>query len=156
MSLQEYEEFYTYSVNNHAEELMQEKNLSVEKALDLAKEEFEEMLPNGLATGDNYLMIVEDGTDGRSVGFIWYLIEKTEGVKQVFLCDFLIKEDERRKGYASIALKDIQENAVKFGCKESVLFVSKDNAPAINLYIKNGYTPFKEFEYGTYMKKTIS
>lgn len=61
------------------------------------------------------------------------LFEMTDDVKQVFLSDFIIKEEERRKGYASAALADMEQDARRNGCSESIIYVWKHNLPGINL-----------------------
>lgn len=155
MTLQEYNSFYEYSVNNHANELMREMNISFEDALNKTEAELKEMLPADLDTVDNTLMVIEESTEGRNVGFMWYLYEEIDGIKQVFLSDFVIKKDERRKGYATAALNQMKMNAKEYDCKESVLFVSKDNISAIKLYSSCGYIPFREYGDGIYMKMQI-
>lgn len=87
MTLQEYNSLYEYSVNNHTNELMREMNISFEDALNKTEAELKEMLPTDLYTEDNTLMVIEESTEGRNVGFMWYLYEETDGLKQVFLSD---------------------------------------------------------------------
>jgi hypothetical protein len=65
MTLQEYNSFYEYSVNNHADELMREMNISFEDALNQTETELKEMLPSALDTEDNTLMVIEESTEGR-------------------------------------------------------------------------------------------
>lgn len=155
MTLQEYNSFYEYSVENHANELVREMNISYDDALNQTEAELKEMLPASLDTEDNMLMVIEEPIEGKNVGFMWYLYEETDGIKQVFLCDFVIKKDERRKGYATEALNQMKMNALEYVCEESVLFVSKDNISAIKLYSNCGYIPFREYGDGMYMKMHI-
>lgn len=98
-------------------------------------------------------MVIEDLQDARPVGVIWYLFEWTDGVKQVFLNDFVIKQEERRKGYATAALQEMERDAQANGCTESITYVWKHNPPGIKLYRKCGYTTFREMDDGMYMKK---
>lgn len=107
----------------------------MDEALIQAQREFEEMLPNGLETKDNILRFIVDAAEEKSVGVIWYLFEMTDGVKQVFLSDFIIKEEERRKGYASAALIEMEQDAWRDECVESIIYVWKHNLPGFNLYI---------------------
>lgn len=155
MTLQEYDIFLEYSMSDHAREMVKENNISFEDALMQTKAEVQEMLPAGLDTRDNSLMIIEDLMNGKNVGVMWYLFEETDGVKQVFLSDFVIDENERRKGYATAALEEMNKSALEYGCEESVLFVAKDNDPAIRLYSNYGYKYFREFEDGIFMKKEL-
>lgn len=155
MSEKEFKEFSEYSTNDYAKDLMEESQITLQEALSQAREELLEMLPEGLDTKDNALMIVEDWSDGRAVGIIWYLFEETNEEKQVFLSDFVIKEEERRKGYATAALVEMELDAQRNGCKESVIYVWKHNLPGIKLYTKCGYITFRDLDDGMYMKKEM-
>lgn len=155
MDLREFEAFREYSTNDYAKDLMKNQNISLEDALKQAMTEFLDMLPEGIETKDNSLMMIEDENSKKAVGIIWYLYEFTEGIKQVFLNDLLIYEEERRKGYAMSALSEMVHNAAKAGCKESIIYVWKHNPSGISLYTKCGYVSFRELEDGMYMRKEI-
>lgn len=155
MSLQEFEAFREYSTNDYMKDLMEAQNISAESALNQAQAEFSDMLPEGINTKDNSLMMIEDENNKKTVGIIWYLYENTEGTKQVFLNDFMIYEEERRKGYAMAALSEMARYAVKHGCRQSIIYVWKHNPPGVNLYTKCGYVAFRESDDGMYMRKEI-
>lgn len=155
MTLQEYNVFYDYSSNQHANELMRELNISFDKALHETETELKEMLPDGLDTKNNSLMVIEDTLDSKIVGFMWYLYELTNDIQQVFLCDFVIQKQERQKGYATAALYEMEKIAKSCGCEESVLFVANENVPAQKLYTKCGYIFLKNNGNGMFMKKKL-
>lgn len=155
MSEEEFKIFSEYSINDYVNDLMKSSVITMEEALAEAKRQFAEMLPNGLRTQDNALRIIADAAEEKAVGIIWYLFEMTDGIKQVFLSDFIIKEEERRKGYASAALAEMERDARRNGCAESVIYVWKHNPPGISLYTKCGYVTFRESDDGMYMKKRI-
>ena len=155
MSEEEFKIFYENSINDYVNDLMKSSVITIEEALAEAKREFAEMLPNGLGTKDHALRIIVDAVEEKAVGVIWYLFEMTDDIKQVFLSDFIIKEEERRKGYASAALTEMERDAQRNGCAESIIYVWKHNPPGINLYTKCGYVAFRELEDGMYMKKRI-
>lgn len=155
MSEEEFKLFLENSINDYVDDLIKTSAITVEKALAEAKREFTEMLPNGLGTKDNALRTIVDAAEEKAVGVIWYLFEMTDGIKQVFLSDFIIKEEERRKGYASEALTEMERDARRNGCAESIIYVWKHNLPGINLYTKCGYAAFRELDDGMYMKKRI-
>ena len=155
MSEEEFKLFLENSINDYVDDLIKTSAITVEEALAEAKREFTEMLPNGLGTKDNALRTIVDAAEEKAVGVIWYLFEMTDGIKQVFLSDFIIKEKERRKGYASEALTEMERDARRNGCAESIIYVWKHNLPGINLYTKCGYAAFRESDDGMYMKKRI-
>ena len=156
MSTAEFDVFYELSVESSAKELMEECAMPHDAALKETKEEVARMLPDGLTTKYNYLMtIVEVDTDDIA-GFIWTLHEETTGRKQNFICDFVILEPKRRKGYAVKALRLVEKRAAEAGCQESVLFVSDKNHAAEALYRKCGYQFLRHVDYGKYMLKQLS
>ena len=155
MSEEEFKIFFEYSINDYVNDLIKASAITMDEALAEAKREFAEMLPNGVSTQDNVLRIIVDAAEEKAVGIIWYLFEMTDGIKQVFLSDFIIKEEERRKGYASAALAEMEQDARRNGCAESIIYVWKHNLPGINLYTKCGYVTFRDSDDGMYMKKRI-
>ncbi len=108
MSKEEYKIFCEHSMFDYANDVVKSSNIAMDEALIQAQAEFAETLPDGLDTKDNVLRIIIDAAEGKAVGVIWYLFEMTDGVRQVFLSDFIIKEEERRKGYASAALTEME------------------------------------------------
>lgn len=155
MSKDEFKIFFENSIFDYANDLMKSSNITMDEVRIQAQGEFEEMLPNGLETKDNVLRIIVDVAEQKTVGIIWYLFEMTDDIKQVFLSDFIIKEEERRKGYASAALIEMERDARKNGCVESIIYIWKHNPSGINLYTKCGYVAFRELDDGMYMKKRI-
>lgn len=153
MSKDEFKIFFENSIFDYANDLVKSSNITMDEARIQAQGEFAEMLPNGLETKDNVLRIIVDAAEQKAVGIIWYLFEMTDDVKQVFLSDFIIKEEERRKGYASAALIEMEQHAQRKGCTESIIYVWKHNPSGINLYTKCGYVAFRELDDGMYMKK---
>ena len=155
MTSEEFEMFYSWSVDHHAKELMEECRLTYEAAIMETKAEVAQMLPDGLDTAHNYLMTIENTDDREILGFIWTLHEMTEGKKQSFLCDFVILEAKRRQGYAAAALALMEKDAIATGCQESVLFVADNNLAASTLYKKSGYQVLRKKDYGQFMRKQL-
>lgn len=155
MTPEEFSAFRAESVASYADDLMQTSTLTREEALSKAGEDFRQELPQGQDTPDHFLMTILDSESGCDVGIIWYLQEWTDGVKQVFLSDLLIRENQRNKGYATAALGAMEMNAKRDGCAESVLYVWGHNPAARALYTKAGYLPFRETAEGLYMKKSL-
>lgn len=153
MTQQAYDAFYRWSVEQHTAELMEQKCIPWKEASKEASEELSGMLPDGLQTEHNYLMTIVSGE--KSIGYIWTLHEETDGKKQSFLCDFAIREDKRRKGYGTEALRLMEKQAADAGCVESILFVADRNAEARMLYEKSDYRVLRQAGYGKYMIKEL-
>ena len=155
MSEAEYSQFRKFSVSEYAKDLMNGENLDYDTALEKAEREFSGMLSDGLDTEDHFVMMVKDVQSGKEVGWIWYCYVTDEDDKQVFLCDFLIFEDDRRKGYASAALAEMERRAKTDGCDAAALFVWEHNGPGVALYRKCGYKPGKQDDGGISMRKQL-
>jgi len=154
MTKEEFERFLQWSIEDHAKELMEEFQISHERALKDAQAEVSQMLPDGIHTKNNDLMTIT--ASGKNVGFIWTLYEETNGQKQCFLCDFAIWEPNRRNGYGEAALRLIEEKAAALGSQESVLFVRDGNDAANALYHKCGYRLLRQEGCGKYMIKQLN
>ena len=150
----EFDAFTEYSVRDYADDLMLNQGMDAFSAAAQARREFSEMLPGGVDTDGNALMVVETG--GWPVGAIWYLYEVTDGVRHAFLNDFIIAPAERRKGYASAALAEMEAEAAAQGCAEVRLYVWNGNLPGLNLYAGCGYSAFRRTDDGIYMNKKLN
>ena len=155
MTDEEYLLFRELSISEYAKDLMNGESHDPETALKNAEREFCGMLPLGCDTEDQFVMMIIDAQSGKAVGWIWYSYEMDEDEKQVFLCDFLIYENDRRKGYASATLAEMERRAKADGCKAAALFVWDHNEPGIALYRKCGYTPQEQDDGGVSMKKQL-
>ena len=147
--------FKASSLADYAADLMQSNDLDPEQARNKAEAEFQAMLPDGPATKDHFLMTLQDADTGREVGWIWFLYEDGDAGRQVFLNDFLIFEEDRRKGYAASALHEMERQAKADGCFRSVLYVWEHDVPASALYQKCGYEVLKSGDGGCYMKRVF-
>lgn len=155
MTDEEFESFRRWSVENQTAGLMEENHLSREEAVKAAKAEVAQMLPDGLRTPHHHLMTIEEAPSGERIGYVWTIHEMTDGRKQCFLCDFVIRESKRRRGYASAALRLAERKAAEAGCQESVLFVADSNTAARMLYQKCGYQFLRRQDYGKYLIKQL-
>ena len=155
MTEEEFRAFKKYSVDDYAVDLMKGQGLSHEQALTDAAAEFDRTLPDGLETENCFLMNIKDANENRAgwIEFKYYTNE--EGKKWVFLEDLLIFESERRKGFASAAIDEMNVLAKKDGCSSSVLFVWDHNPGGMRLYEKCEYKPYSREEGGTIMVKEL-
>ena len=156
MTEDEFHAFKKTSVADYAVDLMKGQNISPEQALTEAEEEFDATLPDGLDTENSFMMNIEDAKRNR-VGWIFfkYYVREEDDQYYVFLEDLLIYESERRKGFASAAIHEMNTLARQDGCSSSVLFVWGHNPEGMRLYEKCGYKPYNREEGGTYMVKEL-
>lgn len=154
MTLEEYHTFSHKSIRAEAVERMQAQHMLYQDAMEEAGKAFHGMLPQDLDTPDHRLLSVVEPY-GCRVGFLWYLCEENQGVRQAFLCDFWIDTPYRRKGFGRKAIQAWEKAARADACRECVLFVAKENAPAQGLYVKCGFVRFQALENGYYVKKAV-
>ena len=92
-------------------------------------------------------------THGRI--YFKYYTREDDDQYYVFLEDLLIFESERRRGFASAAIHEMNTLARQDGCSSSVLFVWDHNPEGMSLYEKCGYKPYNREEGGTYMVREL-
>lgn len=139
MTAAEYQPYLDMSVREYAEEKVQAGNWQPEEALERSAKEFQQLLPEGVATRDQYLYTIEDATLGKKVGMIW-LARLMQGTKPVmFIYDFRIDETHRRKGYGEQAMLAAEVQAKALGYDTIALHVFGFNHAARALYEKLGY-----------------
>ena len=156
MTEEEFPVFKKRSISEYAFDLMNGQGMTREEAFKSAEEEFDEALADWPDTPDQFVMKIDDTETGDEVGWMWYAYEDDEDGKQVFLCDFLVYEEQRRRGYASAALAEMERRAKADGLEYAALIVWDHNPPGQALYKKCGYAEKERGEGYSLMKKKIS
>ncbi len=111
-----------------------------EGTLERSHAEFERLLPQGLATPDNYLFEIKATEDGPTVGFIWFAVEARHGIRPAFVYDVEIQEEWRRQGHATRAFETLESFVAALGLTSIGLHVFGNNLGAQALYAKLGYS----------------
>ena len=98
------------------------------------------MLPNGLASPDNYLYAIwsDEAPLDAPVGVLWIAVLRRKPA-QAFIYDFIIFEPYRRRGYGRQALLAVEDKVRALGLDTIGLHVFGHNHGAIALYEKAGY-----------------
>ena len=126
------------SQRNYASEKVKAGNWKAEEAEALSQEAFDKLLPEGRKTaGHEIRSMVNDA--GEKVGHAWFTIEDREQGRVVFIYDIEVYEAHRRRGYARLALAEIDEYARQQGCIGVMLHVFGYNEAARELYRSAGY-----------------
>ena len=108
-----------------------------EGALERSRKVFEDLLPQGVKTENNYLFRIQLTENGEKIGMIWMKHEAPR--RHGFIFDFMLDEIERGKGYGKQAMLALEEIARKMGLATLGLHVFTHNIPALRLYEKLGY-----------------
>ena len=139
MNATEYQPYLDVSIREYAEDKVQSGNWQPEEALERSTQDFQKLLPDGVATKDNYLYDIVDEALGVKVGLIW-LARMMQGTKPImFIYDFRIDEAHRRKGYGEQAMLAAEVQAQALGYDTIALHVFGHNHAARALYEKLGY-----------------
>jgi ribosomal protein S18 acetylase RimI-like enzyme len=132
----EFEEFLERSIPEYAADHVRAGNWTESESLEKSRKEFEELLPQGLKTEDNFLYTLFDG--GQAVGMTW-IKAKTHPSKSGFIYDVFVEEKFRGKGYGKSLMLLLEEKAREMGLKSLELHVFGSNTVARKLYETIGY-----------------
>jgi ribosomal protein S18 acetylase RimI-like enzyme len=133
-----YEAWRIASTHDYALEKVEAGNYPKADAQRLAEAEFEKLLPEGRSTpGHEIRAMVNDA--GAKVGHAWFTIENRDFGRVVFIYDIAVDEAHRRRGYARLALAEIDAYAREHDCQGVMLHVFGSNTPARDLYRSAGY-----------------
>lgn len=110
-----------------------------EGALQRSYDDFDESLPQGLATPDNFVCEIVSKSIGATVGIMWYAVVTKNGLKSVFVYDVEIKPEFRRHGYARAAFSALETLVNALGLSSIGLHVFGTNPGAQALYHSLGF-----------------
>ncbi len=149
MNEETFKSYYQTSLEDYAEQHVIAGNWKEEDACLMAKNQFEELLPNGLHTNEHILFSIYE--EEEKIGILWLHVYTNDGVKQMFIYDIKLDEDQRGNGYGTDTMKALDDYAKSEKVKQIRLHVFAHNKRAISLYKKVGYEVA-----GHYMRKTLS
>ena len=139
MSDTQFNDYIQTLLNNYAQEHVNAGNWSADEAPAKAKAQIGELLPNGVATPDHYIYVVEDTTAQAQVGILWLAVEDRAGRPTAFIYDIEIFESYQRRGYGTQTMAAAEAKAKELGLVEIALHVFGSNERARALYRKVGF-----------------
>ncbi len=139
MNESEFQSYIDRVYQGYADEQVKAGSWPADRALDLAKSEINDLLPEGLATQDQFLYNLIVPGEPSPVGVLWMMIRERNGRKEAFIDDIEIFENFRRRGYAAEALKALDEIVKGKEIHTIRLHVFGYNHAARDLYEKCGY-----------------
>ena len=108
-------------------------------ALRRSEANFDELLPQGLATADHFLYDIFADCSTTPVGIIWLAAVTRDGLRGGYIYDVEIAPAWRRKGHTGRAFALIEDEARARGLRSIGLHVFGHNPGAQALYAKLGY-----------------
>lgn len=138
MTEKEYTSFRKQSLEDYKKDKMRANGYTEEEALQISKDSFLHFLPEGFYSKDNFLLMLEDEKN-NIVGHLWYCIQGAENNRKSYICDILIYEEFRGKGFGKSSMLALEEHVKKKGILHIGLHVFGFNDIAISLYRSLGY-----------------
>ena len=135
-----YQSFLEQAVAGFAGDKVRSGNWPAEGALERSRQVFQQFLPQGLDTPDQHIYTITADENGNGLGYLWYGITGEGEQRLAYLYEFLIYEEQRRRGYGLQALRALEEEVHRAGLERIVLHVFGHNRAAQALYEKAGYT----------------
>ncbi len=135
------EDFRSYldsQINEYAREKVKSGNWAEGEAYDLSRKSFMRLLPDGKDTLGHSIMTITDAGSKTGVGALWVEWKNKEH-NSSYIWDIVIHEKFRRKGYGTLALKQLENMARERGSNGISLHVFGHNKSAISLYDSLGY-----------------
>jgi ribosomal protein S18 acetylase RimI-like enzyme len=126
------------SVAGYAQDNIDAGRWPAEGAVERSRADFDDSLPQGLATPDNYLFEIQDGALGATVG--WFAVVVKHGLRSAFVYDLEVKSEYRRQGHAKRAFEALEARVTTLGLTSIGLHVFGHNPGAQSLYSQLGYT----------------
>ena len=99
------------STAGYAADQVKNGNWDQETALEKARAEYRNLLPDGVQTRDHHLLSIVEETGGK-IGVLWFGVRQDGKRRRGYIYDFIIDEAQRGRGFgkqALAALDDILE-----------------------------------------------
>ncbi|MES2959506.1 MAG: GNAT family N-acetyltransferase [Pseudomonadota bacterium] len=139
MSVEAYASYKQAEVAAFAEENVACGRWAADGAVERSQEEFEALLPQGLATPDNHLFEIRATEAGPAVGFLWFAVEERHGIRGAYVYDVSVKQAFRRQGHARRAFGALEAVVASMGLSRITLQLSGSNPQAQALYGQLGF-----------------
>jgi ribosomal protein S18 acetylase RimI-like enzyme len=140
MAEADYAKFCAAAIPGFAADKVAAGQWRAEESLELARKAYEQLLPDGLATANQYLYCVVGDRD-EVVGTLWFAAKEQAGRRIAYIYEIEIQPEHRRRGHARRALEAAEAEARKLGLDGIGLHVFGHNAGARALYESLGYQP---------------
>lgn len=139
MSEAEYGSFLDDNIIRYAEENVRSGRWQPHEALERSRASFQEFLPNGLQSKDQYIFNIFDNEQDLKIGILWVEVKMDEPQRPAFIFDFVLEEQYRGQGFGKKALLALDEKLKAMHAKSVALHVFGYNINAFELYKKMGY-----------------
>jgi ribosomal protein S18 acetylase RimI-like enzyme len=138
MTPDEFADYLGWVVGDYARELERNGKAIGEAAMVASRASFDGLLPDGVATAGQTLLIAEDPESGRRIGLLWFG-PSTDDASTAWIYDITVDEDRRAQGWGRAIMRAFEAEARARGYASAGLNVYADNTVARRLYASLGY-----------------
>jgi ribosomal protein S18 acetylase RimI-like enzyme len=138
MTPAQFDAFIGASVPAYADDKVAAGQWPPSEALARARAEFDELLPQGLATADNLLYAINDMA-GADVGVLWISLQERAGQRVAYVYDVYVQPERQRQGHASRAFAALEQVVRELSLAGIALHVFGHNSGARALYERLGF-----------------
>lgn len=139
MTEAEFLEYMKTALPAYAREKQRGEGLTEEHANTVARESFAKLLPEGIASKDNFLFTVLESENKSPIGILWFA-QKTDGAKpHAWVYDIELIKEVRGRGYGRLLMELLETEVRKLGLASISLHVFGHNTTAAHLYEKCGF-----------------
>jgi len=139
MNAEEFAGYIERAIPEFAQDKVASGQWSEASSLELSRQGYDELLPKGLATPENFLFTLREVATQAVVGALWYAIQERAGQRIAYVYDVLVEPQYRRMGYAMQAFQMLEAEVRSLGLCGIALHVFGHNEAAQALYAKLGY-----------------
>ena len=139
MRADEFSAFEAESKRGYARDMSENGGVDPEAARAKAERDFARLLPEGLASAGQFLLVIEDER-GAAKGALWFAEEERNGRRCAFLYDIRVDEAFRGQGIGRLAMQLLEREISARGLDSLELNVFGGNTVARSLYRSLGYT----------------
>jgi ribosomal protein S18 acetylase RimI-like enzyme len=140
MTQSEYAAWLKATIPEHAADKVASGQWSEAASLELSKKEYQDLLPQGLETPDNYFFTIAD-PQAAAVGALWFAVKTKFNAPVAYVFDVRVWPERQREGHAFRALLALEDEVRKLGLSGIALHVFGHNKGAQALYAKLGFQP---------------
>ncbi|MGX7148820.1 GNAT family N-acetyltransferase [Enterococcus ureasiticus] len=141
MTVTDYKKYLSFAIKDYAQDKVTAGTWNEDEAIALATKSFNELLPEGKDTKNEYLYSIVDDSTEKKVGFLWVHLNKTLYDSKFFIYDFIVFEDFRNLGYGRQTIACLDKKAKEMNVSQIDLHVFAHNKGAIHLYEQTGFIP---------------
>lgn len=138
MSESDFATYIAHAVRSYADDHIRAGDVLPEEALERAQKDYDQLLPAGLLSKNQFLFTLTDDALG-AIGMLWFALKEHRVVKTAFIYDFNIREDLRGKGLGRQTLQLLEVMLREQNVQSVGLNVFGYNHAARALYEKMGY-----------------